>query len=125
MRGLDMAGTVKLAGAEQLRIRLGVGSDTLYIIEVKAGELNKKHRRGAIKGLKDRLKETINEGSYQCYRAEKYVQEYASPEFSYIENAQRKTLTIDKSKEYQVIKVSVTFEHFSTVSVNLKYLIEI
>lgn len=103
---------------------LGVGSDTLYIIEVKAGELNKKHRRGAILGLKDRLKETVNEGSYQCYRAEKYINDTTVPEFRYTDNNQGKTLTIDKSKNYQTIKISVTYEHLSTVSVNLKYLIE-
>jgi hypothetical protein len=103
---------------------LGVGTDTLYIIEVKAGELNKKHRRGAILGLKDRLKETVNEGSYQCYRAEKFITDNSNPEFTYVEGNQRKTLTIDKSKNYQITKISVTFEHLSTVSVNLKYLIE-
>jgi len=103
---------------------LGVGNDTLYIIEVKAGELNKKHRRGAILGLKHRLKETVNEGSYQCYRAEKFINDSAVPEFRYTDNNQGKTLTIDKSKNYQTIKISVTYEHLSTVSVNLKYLIE-
>lgn len=103
---------------------LGVGEDDLYIIEVKAGELNKKHRRGAILGLKDRLTETINEGSYQCYRAEKYIQESNPTVFSYIESNQGKTLTIDKKKKYNIIKISVTFEHLSTISVNLRYLIE-
>ncbi len=102
---------------------LGIGSDTLYIIEVKAGELNKKHRRGAILGLKDRLKETVNEGSYQCYRAENFIDENAVPEFRYSDNNQGKILTIDKSKNYKIIKISVTYEHLSTVSVNLKYLI--
>jgi hypothetical protein len=103
---------------------LGVGNDTLFIIEVKAGELNKKHRRGAILGLKDRLKETVNEGSYQCYRAEKFIADNDSPEFTYVDGKQRRTLTIDKSKNYQIVKISVTYEHLSTVSVNLKYLIE-
>ena len=103
---------------------LGVSNDTLYIIEVKAGELNKKHRRGAILGLKDRLKDTVNEGSYQCYRAEKFIADNANPEFTYVDRNQRRTLTIDKSKNYQIIKISVTYEHLSTVSVNLKYLIE-
>jgi len=103
---------------------LGLSNDTLYIIEVKAGELNKKHRRGAILGLKDRLKETVNEGSYQCYRAEKFINDNATPEFTYVDDNQRKTLVIDKSKSYNIIKISVTYEHLSTVSVNLKYLIE-
>ena len=103
---------------------LGVGNETLYIIEVKAGELNKKHRRGAILGLKERLKETVNEGSYQCHRAEKFITDTAIPTFRYAENNQGKTLIIEKSKNYEIIKISVTYEHLSTVSVNLKYLIE-
>lgn len=103
---------------------LGISNETLYIIEVKAGELNKKHRRGAILGLKDRLKETVNEGSYQCYRAEKFIIDSENPEFRYIEEGKGKILNIDKSKNYRIVKISVTYEHFSTVSVNLKYLIE-
>jgi len=102
---------------------LGVSNDTVYIIEVKAGELNTKHRRGALKGLKDRLEETINEGSYQCHRALKYIQDNPNPTFDYVEGGTRKTLTIDKSKIQTYFKISVTFEHFSTISANLKYLI--
>lgn len=103
---------------------LGIGNDTLYIIEVKAGELNKKHRRGAILGLKDRLKETVNEGSYQCYRAEKFISENKFPTFTYVHSNKRETLALDKSKNYEIKKISVTYEHLSTVSVNLRYLIE-
>jgi tRNA splicing endonuclease len=103
---------------------LGIGNDTIYIIEVKAGELNKKHRRGAILGLKDRLSETVNEGSYQCYRAEKFISENPNPKFKYIANAKENILEIDKSKEYRIIKISVMYEHLSSVSVNLKYLVE-
>ncbi|MBK9014555.1 MAG: hypothetical protein IPM82_10995 [Saprospiraceae bacterium] len=33
---------------------LGVGKNAIYIIEVKAGELHRKHRRGALKGLKEK-----------------------------------------------------------------------
>lgn len=103
---------------------LGIGDDTIYIIEVKAGELNKKHRRGALLGLKDRITETINEGSYQCYRAEKFINESTNPEFTFVENIQRKSLVIDKNTNYHIIKISVTYEHFADVSVNLKYLID-
>ncbi|HET7116228.1 MAG TPA: hypothetical protein VFI29_07040, partial [Hanamia sp.] len=103
---------------------LGVGGDTIYVIEVKAGELNKKHRRGAILGLKQRLKETVNEGSYQCYRAEKFINENSSPEFIYVDNAKSNLLLIDKSNLKKIIKISITYEHFSTIAVNLKYLIE-
>ncbi len=103
---------------------LGIGSDTIYTIEVKAGELNKKHRRGAILGLKQRLKETVNEGSYQCHRAEKFINENNSPEFVYVANAKSNSLVIDKSNLKNIIKISVTYEHLSTVAVNLKYLID-
>ena len=102
---------------------IGVSSDTVYIIEVKAGELNLKHRRGAMKGLKDRLKETINEGSYQCHRALKYIQENNNPTFEYVKDGMRNTLLIDKTQIQSYFKISVTFEHFSSISANLKYLI--
>lgn len=102
---------------------LGVSNDTVYIIEVKAGELNTKHRRGAMKGLKDRLEETINEGSYQCHRALKYIQDNPNPTFDYVEGGIRKTLSIDKSKIKSYFKISVTFANFSSISANLKYLI--
>lgn len=103
---------------------IGVSTDTIYIIEVKAGELNPKHRRGAIKGLKDRLKETINEGSYQCQRALNYILEKENPSFDYVEEGKRETLIIDKSKINSYFKISVTFEHFSAISANLRYLID-
>jgi hypothetical protein len=103
---------------------LGVSDDTLYIIEVKAGELNAKHRRGAMKGLKDRIVETINEGSYQCHRALKYIHENDAPTFDYVENNKKETITIGKSKVQSYHKISVTFEHFSSISANLRQLIE-
>ncbi|MCR5862382.1 hypothetical protein LRS05_09585 [Flavobacterium sp. J372] len=103
---------------------LGVGNEALYIIEVKAGELNKKHRRGAILGLKDRLRDTVNEGSYQCYRAENYIVKNESPEFRYVADGKQNTLAIDKTKPYRYVKISVMFEHLSAVSVNLAYLIK-
>lgn len=103
---------------------LGISGDTAYIIEVKAGELNTKHKRGAIKGLKDRLKETINEGSYQCHRALQYIQNNEFPSFEYVKDSSRNTIKIDKSKVKEIYKISVTFEHFSSISANLKYLID-
>ena len=102
---------------------LGVSQNTIYIIEVKAGELNIKHRRGALKGLKDRLKETINEGSYQCHRALKYIHDNPNPTFDYVEDGTRKTLAIDKTQIQSYFKITVTFEHFSSISANLKFLI--
>jgi hypothetical protein len=103
---------------------LGISNDTVYIIEVKAGELNAKHRRGAMKGLKDRIRETINEGSYQCHRALKYIEQMDKPDFTYVDGGKRETLTLDKSSIQSFNKISVTFEHFSSISANLRHLIE-
>jgi hypothetical protein len=102
---------------------LGISGDTIYIIEVKAGELNAKHRRGALKGLKDRIAETIVEGSYQCHRALQYITDTPEPTFDYAQDNTNHTLVIDKSKITNYLKISVTFEHFSTISANLKHLI--
>jgi len=102
---------------------LGISNTAVYIIEVKAGELNLKHRRGAIKGLKDRLSETISEGSYQCHRALKYIQDNTNPTFDYVENGRLQQLIIDKLKIEKYYKISVTLEHFAAISANLKYLI--
>jgi len=103
---------------------LGVSNETLYIIEVKAGQLNQKHRRGAIKGLKDRIEETINEGSYQCHRALEYINTERIPTFEYIDAGVRKKLTLEKSNVKNIFKISVTYEHFSAISANLKYLVK-
>jgi len=104
---------------------LGISNGSVYIIEVKSGELNIKHRRGAMKGLKDRINETINEGSYQCHRALEYILESDKPIFEYNQGNKTETLNIDKSNVSNYFKITVTLEHFSTLSANLKYLINI
>jgi len=70
---------------------LGINDDTIYIIEVKAGELNDKHRRGALKGLKDRMEETISEGSYQSHRAKNYIETSENPIFEYVKDNKRES----------------------------------
>ena len=102
---------------------LSISEDTIYIIEVKAGQLSTKHKRGELLSLKDRIKDTIEEGSYQCHRALKYIQENESPTFQYIENNTSNILTIDKSSIKKYYKISITLEHFATISTNLKYLV--
>lgn len=102
---------------------LGKSEKAIYIIEVKAGELNKKHRRGALKGLKDRLSETINAGSYQCERAKKYIQSNDNPEFTYAADGGSHVIQIDKSKEKKIFKITVTFEQLGFISANLKMLV--
>lgn len=102
---------------------LALSNDTSYIIEVKAGEFNDKHKRGALKGLKDRIEETIGEGSYQCHRALTYILESDTPIFKYIENGSSNDLILDKTIVKKFYKISVTFEHFGAISTNLNYLV--
>lgn len=103
---------------------LGVSEKAIYIIEVKAGQLNKKHRRGALKGLKERLEEIVNEASYQCHRAKNYIEENETPSFEYNDGGTRHTLEIDKGTDKVIHKISITYEHLSNISINQKYLIE-
>lgn len=103
---------------------LGINDDTIYIIEVKAGELNDKHRRGALKGLKDRMEETISEGSYQSHRAKNYIETSENPIFEYVKDNNRESLLIENVENYKIHKITVTFEHFAGLSINLKYLVE-
>ena len=103
---------------------IGIGASTIYIIEVKAGQLTTKHKRGALKGLKDRVKETINEGSYQCHRVLRFIIDNDCPVFNYIFERKSEQLTIDKAQIKKFIKISVTLEHYSLISINLKELID-
>jgi len=103
---------------------LGVSDGDVYIIEVKAGELNEKHRRGAVMGLKDRIAETIGEGAAQCHRALKFIVDSSNPTFEYVEAGVRKKLSIEKAQMIRVHKICVTFEHFSSIAINVEQLVE-
>ncbi len=103
---------------------LGISATDAYIIEVKAGQLNEKERRGAPLGLKDRIAGTIGEGASQCHRALKFISDNDNPTFEYVEASGRKTLIIDKTKTLRFHKICVTFEHFSSIAINVEQLIE-
>lgn len=103
---------------------LGISDNNIFIIEVKAGELNDKHRRGALKGLKDRLGETIDYGSYQCDRAKKFIENNETARFEYSAGGKRHNLDIKNSDDRRIFKITLTFEHFAAISVNLQYLVE-
>ena len=100
---------------------LGINDETIYIIEVIVGELNDKHRRGALKG---RMKETISEGSYQSHRAKNYIKTSENPIFEYIKDDNRESILIENIENYKIHKITVTFENFAGLSINLKYLVE-
>ena len=102
---------------------LGVSEDSLYIIEVKAGEFNTKIRRGALKGLKDKLDETVGKGTKQCHRAFQYITTESSPVFTYARGGSRHTLVIDKSNLKKIYRITLTYEQLSVVGLELKNLI--
>lgn len=102
---------------------LGISSNAVYIIEVKAGVLTDKHKRGALKGLKDRLEQTVSAGAYQCHRALNYINDSEKPAFTYVDENTRKTLEIDKQNIKSYYKITVTFEHLSSIGTNLRHLI--
>lgn len=103
---------------------IGVGTDILLIIEVKAGELNTKSRRGAIKGMKDKLKETIGKGSFQSYRAENYILQTEESIFTYIAEGKTQTLSVRRNEAKKIYKITILLEQLSMVSNQLNRLID-
>jgi hypothetical protein len=102
---------------------LGVSKNAIYIIEVKAGTLHKKHKRGALKGLKDRIEQVIGYGAFQCQRAETHILNLGI--FEYVEGGQRKSIGIDEPAQKKIFKITVTYEAFSSVSTNPKNLVDL
>ncbi len=103
---------------------LGIGVESIYCIEVKAGELNLKHRRGATKGLKERLREIVNEASYQTNRAERFILSTARAEFYYHDAQKKQKLSVSESQKRHIYKISVSVEELGPLGINLHYLRE-
>jgi ferritin len=99
---------------------LGLSEDSVYIIEVKAGQLNDKDKRGGLKGLRDKILTTIASASSQCQRVLQYIQNENEPSFS----TKTDQIKIDKSKIKNIYKITVTLEHYSSLSTNIKELIK-
>ena len=85
-----------------------------YIIEIKAGGLSAPSKRGAIKSLTSQLSETVGYGSYQSYRAFKYIMENDDNEFY---NEDGDTINIDNSKK--TFRIVITLEQLTTYISNL------
>jgi len=103
---------------------LGISDDSIYLIEVKAGELQKKHKRGYLKGLKDKLKEIINKSLIQCHRAYNFIKNSAEPVFFYTDANKKKSIHINSLNIKQIYTISVTFENVDTLTIGLKELYE-
>lgn len=84
---------------------LGESNSATYIIEVKAHELSHKDKV-RIKGLMDKVKDSINIALYQCNRSEKHILDEDG-----LFRAKNSTITINKTKP--IYKIVVTFQQFT------------
>jgi hypothetical protein len=86
---------------------LGVGSNELYLIELKAGELNEAARRGAQNSLLTRLKKNIGKGVSQSKRAADFINADLNPEFIL---GQHKIGVRKDVKQYRLV---ITLDNFA------------
>lgn len=84
---------------------LGESNSATYIIEVKAHELSHKDKV-RIKGLMDKVKDSINIALYQCNRSEKHILDEDG-----LFRAKNSTITINKTRP--IYKIVVTFQQFT------------
>ena len=96
---------------------LGVSSKATYVIEVKAHELTHKDRVG-VKGVKDKFASSVAEACRQCERTAKFVRESERAVFT--QNGE--IIEVDKSKP--LYKISVCFQHYSSLLGQMDLLIE-
>jgi hypothetical protein len=86
---------------------LGVGPEELYLIEIKAGELNEAARRGATGSLLTRLKNNIGKGHSQSERAKAYILTGENPVFK----DGKKEIAADPAKK--IYRIIITLDNFS------------
>lgn len=84
---------------------LGISDLATYIIEVKAHELSHKDKI-RIKGLKDKIRDSINIGLYQCERCKKHILDEDA-----VFRVTSNSITVDKMKP--IYKIVVTFQQFT------------
>lgn len=85
---------------------LSVSDSATYIIEVKAHELSHKDKI-RIKGLMDKIEDSINNALYQCDRSKKHILD----EDGVFRVPSSKSITINKTKP--IYKIVVTFQQFT------------
>ena len=84
---------------------LGVSNSATYIIEVKAHELSHKDKI-RIKGLMDKVKDSVNIALYQCNRSEKHILNEDG-----LFRTKNSSITVNKTKP--IYKIVVTFQQFT------------
>jgi hypothetical protein len=93
---------------------LGVGSEAVYLIEIKAGALNDMARRGALKSLTNTLKDVVGYAACQSFRARKHIEDNDLPAFY---TKKKKEILIDKNKK--VYRISVSLDYLGGLVTNL------
>lgn len=87
---------------------LGISAHCTYLIESKAGELNRAGKRGAIESLKSGLKKNVGKGISQTRRALEYIETVENPVFKSQDGAD---VVVNRKKP--IFKIIVTLDSFA------------
>lgn len=112
---LNLSCTKSEDGNYELDI-LGVTDKFTLLIEVKAGSISQKAKRGAINGLKENLGDILGYASCQSFRAEQYILSNPNPSFIYNHH------NIDVNPANKIYKINISFAHLWGLSTQLQVL---
>lgn len=87
---------------------LGISAHCTYLIEAKAGELNRAGKRGAIESLKSGLKKNVGKGVSQTRRALEYIETEDHPVFQSHDGTE-----ILVNREKPIFKIIITLDPFA------------
>ena len=88
---------------------IGIGNNTTYLIEVKAGLVGNDAKRGGIKSIKSDLKNIIGDAICQSYRAHRYILNSDEPIF----RSNDTIINIDKNSK--VFRICVSFSYVGNI----------
>ena len=114
--GLDMKCFKASDGKYELDI-LGVGPHATYLIEVKAGLVSPKAKRGAIEYIQKDLSDIVGDAICQSYRAYRYIAGDPGAEFEVAGGAKVKPINTKR-----VFRISVSFSYVGTLLAELSRL---
>ncbi len=97
---------------------LGISGKAIYLVEIKAGELNNSARRGSVLSLSESLSELLGYAACQSFRAHMHIKNSEPPAFK---NKEKGELRIDKEGK-KVFKICITLELLAGFITNLYHL---
>ncbi len=114
--GLDMKCFKALDGKYELDI-LGIGTEATYLIEVKAGLVSPKAKRGAIEYIQKDLSDIVGDAICQSFRAYRYIASDPNAAFEVAGGAKVKPISTKK-----VFRISVSFSYVGNLIAELSKL---